>query len=91
MKTIVAAFVLSILATSAFANCAPRDTVAAFLGERFGEQRHAYGLAESGQAVEVFVSSSTGTWTIIVTSPDLTSCVVASGVEWESLPLGEMG
>jgi hypothetical protein len=42
------------------------------------------GLAASGSIVEILVSQ-TGSWTILVTSPNGTSCVVAVGDYWEAL------
>lgn len=39
----------------------------------------ATGLASAGQVVEVFASETTGTWTITVTRPDGTACLVATG------------
>jgi len=35
--------------------------------------------------------SEAGTWTILVTAPSGTSCAVASGEAWQSLPLTVAG
>ena len=43
------------------------------------------GLGANNQVVEVFASLETGTWTITVTLPDGTTCLVASGQAYESL------
>ena len=92
MKYVLAA-IFSLYAFQAGAQqaCAPREVFAAYLSERFGEVLQSYGLAESGQVVEIFASPKTRSWTVLVTSPDQMSCAVASGVEWERLPTGEMG
>jgi hypothetical protein len=43
------------------------------------------GLVSNGAVLEVLTSDK-GSWTIIVTRPDGTSCVVAAGEAWENLP-----
>lgn len=77
-----------ILATQAAqaAQCAPRDQVVAGLATGFDEARHALGLTGTAQGqaqvIEVFTSAS-GSWTITVTLPDGTTCLVASGEAWQ--------
>ena len=70
------------------AQCGPRDQVVAGLATRFDEVRQGAGLTgdANGQAqvVEVF-TSETGSWTITVTLPDGTTCLVASGEAWQDL------
>lgn len=65
--------------------CASRDRVLARLAEGFGETRQSIGLGPNNQVVEVFASDATGTWTITVTGPDGTTCLIASGRAFESL------
>ena len=46
----------------------------------------AIGLANNGGVIEV-LSSQTGTsWTIIITMPNGTSCMIAAGENWEKVP-----
>lgn len=66
-------------------NCATRDTVVTRLAERFGETRQAIGLAQQGAVVEMFASEASGSWTITVTMPNGTTCLVASGQAYEEL------
>ncbi len=66
-------------------NCGPRDRVLVALAERYGESRQSIGLGANNQVVEVFASLETGTWTITVTLPNGTTCLVASGQAYESL------
>ena len=40
----------------------------------------------NGKLIQVFVSTETGTWTIISTAPTGVSCIVAAGESWETLP-----
>jgi hypothetical protein len=64
--------------------CAERAKVIERLEQRFGEVRQAVGLNRSNAVVEVFASAETGTWTILVTTPNGVSCLIASGELWES-------
>lgn len=64
--------------------CGARDRVVAELAEAYGETRRALGLAANSAVVEVFVSDATGTWTITATLADGTTCLVASGRNWET-------
>ena len=48
------------------------------------------GLTEAGSVVEVLTSSK-GTWTILVTKPTGLTCMLNSGVSWEALPVPAMG
>ncbi|KAE9630063.1 hypothetical protein FEE96_05645 [Parasedimentitalea maritima] len=65
--------------------CAPRDAVIERLANTYGESRQSIGLGEQGMVIETFASSSTGTWTITVTTPTGQTCLVASGRSWEEL------
>lgn len=65
------------------ANCADRAVVVDRLTDRYGETRQSVGLGQNNAIVEVFASDTTGTWTIIVTLPNGTACLVASGESWE--------
>jgi hypothetical protein len=56
------------------------------LEQKFAELPSALGLQSNGHLVEVFVSSDSTSWTIVVTRPDGWSCVVAAGRYWETLP-----
>ena len=66
-------------------NCASRDTVVERLATKYGESRQSIGMAPKGRVIEVFASLETGTWTITVTLPNGTMCLVASGQSYESL------
>ncbi|NEY90765.1 hypothetical protein [Tabrizicola oligotrophica] len=79
-----------ILATRAAeaAQCAPRDQVVAGLATRFAESRRAAGLTADAngraQVLEIFASEG-GSWTLVVTLPDGTACLVASGEAWQEI------
>ncbi len=76
-----------LLSTPALAqqNCAQRDQVLARLAEKYGESRQSIGLAPNNGVVEVFASAETGTWTIVITTPNGLSCLMASGQAFETL------
>lgn len=66
------------------AQCAERRTIVESLQGRYGETRQSIGLAENNGVVEVFASTSTGSWTILFTSPSGSTCLVASGRNFEN-------
>ena len=86
-----AALTLGPSATQANAQilCGPHDQVAESLNGKFKESRAGLGLAGDGNVVELFVSQK-GSWTMVVTRPNGTSCLVAAGDNWEIVePLHE--
>ena len=64
--------------------CGERDQILAQLEELHGEKPQALGLSADGGVVEVLVSPKGG-WTILVTYPSRSTCVVAVGENWEAL------
>jgi hypothetical protein len=70
------------------AQCAPRDQVVAGLATGFDELRRGAGLTAgpdgSAQILEIFASEA-GSWTLVVTLPDGSTCLVASGQNWETI------
>ena len=62
-----------------------------FLNELLSQHKEnpiAMGLAANGSVLEVLASKD-GTWTILITSPNGTSCVVAVGDSWEALKVNK--
>ena len=72
-------------ATAQSRKCAPRDMVVKRLAEKYGESRQNIGMGQQGIVMETFVSGETGSWTIIVTTPNGMTCLVASGQAYETL------
>ncbi|CAA7614166.1 hypothetical protein [Magnetospirillum sp. UT-4] len=66
--------------------CAPREVLLASLSREYTEAPKAIGLANNGAVVELLTAPDGGTWTILMTRPDGTSCVVAAGEAWDTLP-----
>lgn len=71
--------------------CAERDQIVGTLTGYFGETARSWGMGPAGRIVEIFASDETGTWTITVTAPDGTTCLVASGNSWEDLAQSARG
>lgn len=65
------------------ANCAPREDMLGRLADTYGETRKGFGIARQGAVMELFAADDTGTWTITVTLPDGTTCLIASGQAYE--------
>ena len=68
--------------------CFQRAEFVTELGRKFLEAPIAYGLTSTGQVIEV-LASGTGSWTMIVTSTDGTSCAVAAGESWSKFPASQ--
>ena len=73
---------------AAFAHsvCTTRAEATKQLYSRYSEAPVAIGLAKSGGVIEVFATTDGSTWTIVITMPDGTSCMMAAGEAWENLP-----
>ena len=63
----------------------PRADVLKILGENYAEAPIEMGLTRAGNVIELFTSSDGSTWSLVVTSPDGLSRVVASGENWVSV------
>jgi len=96
MKTLIAALigagVLTSVATPASTQTAARGTVCdkrselvSALGNRFKEAPSALGLAANGSVVEILTSTN-GSWSILMTTPKGMSCLIAAGEFWQKLP-----
>jgi hypothetical protein len=72
-------------------NCAQRTEMVEKLKIRFGESRQSIGLTPGGQALELFAHPEKGTWTILLTLPNGTSCMMASGHDYQAVkqPAGQ--
>lgn len=87
MKTFL--FILALIFTPVLsyaqnAQCGDSVTVRNHLTEQYGESRRGTGLAQN-TLVEIYSNESTGSWTIVVTTPDNRSCLVAAGQNWETI------
>ncbi len=63
---------------------APRAEIVKQLGDAYAEAPVAIGLTGNGSVIELFTTGDGSTWTIVITSPDGLSRVVAAGESWMS-------
>lgn len=68
------------------AECGSHAKVTAFLGKKYKEQVAAMGLVSNKGFMQLFVAE-TGTWTVLLTTPEGISCIVAAGDSYEKAPV----
>jgi hypothetical protein len=72
------------IAVAAPMYCGPRKDVLAKLAVSLHEQPSSVALTSDGQLLEVLKSDTDLAWTMLITSPQGLSCVVATGDGWQS-------
>lgn len=65
--------------------CGSREALIALLADRHNETRRALGIAGGSAVMELFAAEATGTWSITITLPDGTMCLMASGSNYEAV------
>lgn len=63
-------------------HCANRDQVIQRLETGYGEEFAGGGVQNAKRIFEVWFSEEKGTWTILMTKADGTTCIMASGTNW---------
>ena len=66
--------------------CVQHADMLSGLEEYYNEMPSTMGLTKNGNMVEILTSPNGETWTIIVTLPNGTSCLIAVGENWETVP-----
>lgn len=79
------AFLMYLAPSHAMGQCGNRADFLKALDEKYNESVKSLAVAGQVNLVEVFTSKA-GTWTILVTTPDGISCMIAAGNSWEDLP-----
>jgi len=77
--------VLGLVTPAQASNCADRDRVVERLKAYYDESYAGGGLQkvqEDQTLVEVWASEDTGTFTVMLTTPDGQTCVLATGTDW---------
>lgn len=64
--------------------CMQHKSLASYLTDRFAEVPRALGLVAGRSVMEVYVSAA-GTWTIVMTTVEGVSCIVAAGDAWRDV------
>ena len=67
--------------------CDQRTRVLGLLARKYKEAPVAIGVTSAGGMVEVLTTGDGGTWTIILSNPNGTSCLVAAGEGWRALEI----
>ena len=65
--------------------CGPRSEIIKVLSDKYKEFLHGTGTINDQVMMEIFISH-TGTWTIIITDTNGTTCILAAGDAWDDLP-----
>lgn len=73
------------------ATCMPRDNMVDSLNSKFSETLAGGGLQTEHRLIEIWRSSESGTFTIIMTRPDGMSCVLAAGQNWHDVAAAPAG
>ena len=88
----LAAVLAAVLSTQASAStaCGAHDKIAQALKAKYQEQRRMMGVVSPTTVMEVFTSPK-GTWTVLVTDTTGTSCITASGEDYQEVPVTVAG
>ena len=71
-------------------SCGSHDTLAKSLNTKFKEARRAMGVVGAKAVMEIFMSPK-GTWTVWVTDTTGIACVIATGQDWQEVPIAVTG
>ena len=70
--------------------CSSHDKIADALGNKFKETRRVMGVVNSTAVMEIFMSPQ-GTWTVVVTDTRGMACIIATGQDWQEVPIEMAG
>ena len=84
----VAAVSLFIIAggANAAAPCGSHDAITKSLTTKYKEARRVMGVVNAKAVMEIFMSPQ-GTWTVLVTDTTGASCIIATGQDWQEVPI----
>lgn len=91
LALIIVALVVGLIAVAFRAHSAPPEVCAdtkalvAIMKQQHNETEAAYGLMPSGKLLRLFASADGKTWTVIFTSAEGLSCLIASGADWTAV------
>lgn len=71
--------------------CGNYEALHTLLADQFDERPTSSGLADDGSIMQVFASSTAGTWTLVSVDPRGTACIVATGQGWSQETVIGMG
>lgn len=79
VSTLCAALALPAGPAFSAQQCGGTEAIAAALTAEFGESRQSLGQSHNDTVIEVWASSLTGSWTILVILPTGMTCILAAG------------
>lgn len=85
MKRLILGLVLAALVSfpaTAQEICGDRKEIVNRLETGYLEKRIAMGLGSAGSLIELFVSKESGSFTLLITTPIGTTCLMAAGEDW---------
>ena len=91
LAAVSAAFFLPKPSIGAGQPCLLRDDALRILESKYAEVTVAVGLANNGGLVEILASKDGATWTILVTAPGGSTCMVSAGENWRLAPVAPDG
>jgi hypothetical protein len=65
--------------------------LSSMFGQRFAEKSVARGLDANGRMAEIYATDDGATWSMVITTSEGQSCVVASGEAWAERVQSEFG
>ena len=75
---------------SAATACGSHDALTKSLSTKFKEARRVMGVVNGRAVMEIFMSPQ-GSWTVLVTDTTGTACVIATGHDWQEVPIEMTG
>ena len=75
---------------SAAAPCGAHDAIANSLTNKYKEARRIMGVVNAKAVMEIFMSPQ-GTWTVLVTDTRGVACIIATGQDWQEVPIEMAG
>ena len=70
--------------------CFDRTSLIAQLADRYGERQTVRAMEDRGRMLEVYVGDAGG-WTMVIVTPELKACIVATGQNWMMVAPGVAG
>ena len=65
--------------------CGPHARIVEVLAGKYGEAPKAIGAIDLNRFMEIYVSDA-GSWTVLMTTTNGYSCIIAAGGDWEDVP-----
>lgn len=89
MKALILCLVATVAQADSHPACAPHDAQIAYLTAAFGETVQASGVTDRQQFMELLGNRKTDTWTLVLTAPDGTACMMTAGGLLMQTPPGD--